>query len=89
MKYILIAVLFSIPIPAQATQRLVSLGTDCTLQHTCSPIEKFPRGLRLANGTECPVGSKTYCGDDLPYCCYAPSSKTYYCATDVTHCTRP
>jgi hypothetical protein len=39
-------------------------------------------------GAECPVGTGKYCGDELPYCCFAPASKAYYCAQDVKHCTR-
>jgi hypothetical protein len=87
MKYLLIALLISTP--ALAGQQLVSLEPACARQGTCSPVQKPLQGQRVATGAECPAGSRVYCGDDLPYCCYAPSSQTYYCALDTTHCTRP
>jgi hypothetical protein len=43
--------------------------------------------LHLIRGAECPVGSKTYCGDDLPWCCINAKGEAY-CAQDTTKCTR-
>jgi hypothetical protein len=44
--------------------------------------------VRVAQGEECPVGSGAHCGDDLPYCCYAPRADLYYCAKNIGGCTK-
>lgn len=87
MNHVLMAVLLLASTPLLAGQRVASLEPECVRQHTCTPIQNHPRE-RLATGAECPVGSRVYCGDDLPYCCYAPNSQVYYCAQDIQHCTR-
>jgi hypothetical protein len=85
MKFALIALWLSIP--AMTVQQLASLEPACARQHLCSPVQKPPQRQRVANGAECPVGSKTFCTDDLPWCCVGADS-TAYCAKDTTACTK-
>jgi hypothetical protein len=41
-----------------------------------------------ATGAECPVTSHSYCPDQFPYCCYAPKANQYYCAVNISGCTK-
>jgi len=78
----------------------VKPGVETRTQKASVPAWLRDRDARLASsalradpdapstGAECPVNSKVYCGDDLPYCCYDPTNKVYYCALDIQHCTR-
>jgi hypothetical protein len=69
-------------------RQLASLEPRCVRDGTCSPLQKPFQGIRVATGSECPATSGRYCTDEFPYCCYAPAAQTYYCAVDVSHCTR-
>ena len=90
MKAVLLAVL---PVAAAliavgcAQQSALPAGIASKLAAATSEnSDPFEEILRV--GSECPAGSRQYCGDQFPYCCYAPSSQVYYCALDIQHCTR-
>jgi hypothetical protein len=67
--------------------RIASIQSSCARDHSCTPIDHGKKALRIAFGAECPVGSKTYCGDDLPWCCVAANG-TSYCAKDTASCNK-
>jgi hypothetical protein len=68
---------------------LISLLEDS--RRTGSTTNMSPRldrqeRLQVA-GAECPTGSGSYCGDELPYCCPGVNVAAY-CAKDVNGCTQ-
>jgi hypothetical protein len=68
---------------------LISLLEDSrTTGSTTNMSPRLDRQERLqVAGAECPTGSGSYCGDDLPYCCPGVSVAAY-CAKDVNGCTQ-
>ncbi len=72
--------------PGFAEERLPLTPIAYSSDGVPSAVPAAPDQVLVA-GAECPTGSGSYCGDDLPYCCPGVNTAAY-CAADVNGCTK-